>query len=150
MPKIEDIISDSVKNKLSDMKNKRDTVKGTIVNDGTNQNDFIGQTPNLNSSLGVNAYTGAFKSADESGGEVPQTSSKVNTFFTKNENIIESGINAIAGIFGMGPSAQTDTGYTAPPVDDKKKGLPWWAWLAIAVVFIVIVYFTVKAIKKNG
>ncbi len=135
MPKLEELLNDKVKSKLTKMINTSDDiVKGTVVS------DFVGQTPNLNSSLGVNAADGLPVTE-----EAVQDQSKLDTFFTKNANIISSGVDLLGGLFGSKPSA-TPVYSTLPPTE--KSGMPWWAWVLIAVVVALIIYFIVKLIKK--
>ncbi len=150
MPRLEELINDKVKSKLKTMINTSDDiVKGTVVS------DFVGQTPNLNSSLGVNAFyseydekTGEWLDPDPNfdvNGNPITTPSKLDTFLAKNSNILSSGIDIFGGLFGSKPAASTPI-YGGVPAE--KSGMPWWAWVLIAVVVALIIYFIVKLIKK--
>lgn len=154
MPSIEELINEKTKNKLNTMKN-----------------DFIGQTPNLNSSLGVNAFIGANKKKvsnfyDQDTGmwmddltvDVPEAPvdtspsapvtepSKLDTFWTKNQNVISGAIDSLSGLFGA--KQNTGVAYQQPTAAPAKKGMPVWAWILIAIVVITIIYFVVRSMKK--
>ncbi len=116
------------------MKNDTDTISGKVVSDGTS--NFVGATPNLNSSLGVNAADGDPATTD---------TSKLNQIYTQNKDIISGTLDRLLGTNSTqyGPS----TGINPPP-PAQDKGMPWWAWVLILVVILVIGFFVYKAVKK--
>jgi hypothetical protein len=173
MPRLSDIISEKSKKNIMKIKSAGATVP---IN-------FAGQTPNLNSSLGVNAFAGiqenfgpdSFGGIEENFGRAKEkfvgttenfdagaltssvmagassastqsepSQSKLDSFWTKNQNIL-TGIGSY--ILG-GPTTNTSPSGSQYPVEEKKKGVPAWAWILIAVVTIVIIVFIVKAAKK--
>lgn len=132
MPRLEDLIKDTDKEKLLNHKHMKKLPKYKPEK----AQSFIGQTPNLNSSLGVNAADGDTTTTDPS---------KADTFFVKNENII-TGLGT--SIFGMltgsnnqAPAPSSNTGYVAPPpITPSKKilGMPVGIFITIIVLIIII------------
>ncbi len=150
MPAIKDLINKKTKEKLTTMKNNMsgDVVSGAVINDGTSHaiaNSFIGATPNLNSSLGVNAVDGTTTTTTAT----PTTGSKLNTLYTQNQAVVNSTINGLFGLLGVkSPSTSTAPAGNTPPPPASKPGMAWYWWAIIAVVFLVIVFFIVKAVRK--
>ncbi len=141
MTQIKDLINDKTKSKLNTMKNNMsgDIVKGAVVNDGTShtiKNSFVGATPNLNSSLGVNA-------ADGDTTATTTDSSRLNTIYTQNKDLISGTLDRL---FGTTPTA-TSTGTTPPPPANSSTGMAWYWWALIAIVVLVIIFIVVKKMK---
>ncbi len=142
MPRLDEIINSNTKNKLKNMKNNMsgDVVSGSVVNDGTShaiKNSFVGATPNLNSSLGVNAADGDPATTVDS--------SKLNTLYTQNKDIISGTLDRL---FGAQPTpTSTGIGGNTPP-PPAKAGMAWYWWALIALVVLVIIFFIIKAVRK--
>ncbi len=145
MPTIEELINDNMKKNLKKV-----------------ANNFVGATPNLNSSLGINAFIGGSNldgdpmpvvseptpvTSGIAAGEVdPNDPSKLDSFYSKNQNVITGVVSSIGGLLGLSKPATTTTG--APLPAPAKSGMPTWAWVLIAIVVAVIIFFVVKSMKK--
>lgn len=140
MPQLRDIISPEVKNKLKKIKNtdmNSNTIKGKLGSGA-----FVGATPDLNSSLGMNSADGAIDTGSMDSATPPVEQSKLSTFWEKNSTFLTGLGSAILG----GGSASTPP---APLPEEKKKGIPTWAWILIAIVVIVIIILVVKKMRKG-
>ncbi len=149
MAQIKDLINDKTKSKLNNMKNNMsgDVVKGAVVNDGTShaiKNSFIGATPNLNSSLGVNAVDGTTTTTTP-----PVTSSKLNTIYTQNQALVDNSLNRLLGLVGIGsqPTPTAPAGNIPPPPVTLKSGMAWYWWALIALVVLVIIFIVIKKMR---
>lgn len=118
---------------------------------GRVKSNYIGETPNLNSSLGVNAADGTLPwmtDLDPNAKEelvVPkEEESKFSQFWTKNQNLLLGIGGALLGGSGQDTSQQQNN---FPPQDDKKKNT-WIWWVIGAIILIVIIILVIRAKKK--
>lgn len=155
MPKLKDIISDKSKKNIMKIKDS-----GNIA-----VSDFIGQTPNLNSSLGVNAFAGVkenFAGVKENFGEDIDLNdtgalaasntdqSKASTFWNKNSDWITGlGGSIFGAITGGGTSATQPNGNAPLPPEEDKKGMPAWAWALIIIALVIVIVLIVRAMRKG-
>lgn len=108
----------------------------TIVGARVVSQDFIGQTPNLNSSLGVNA-------ADGTDG----------TFLDQNKGAITDILSGVtSSILGGGKSSTSSGGGYVPPSPTESKkilGMPAWLfWVLISIVVLIIVIVVIRKMSK--
>jgi hypothetical protein len=143
MPRLEDLLKDTDKEKLLNYKHMEKLPKYKPQK----AQSFIGQTPNLNSSLGVNA-------AD---GDTTVDPSKADTFWVKNQNIISGlGSSILGAITGSGaqsnPAPSSNAGYVAPPpITPSKKilGMPVGVFVAIIILVVIIVGIIIYKKSKS-
>lgn len=134
MALLQDIIPAETKKKLKNIKDMN--ITSTTIKGKIGSGAFVGATPDLNSSLGMNAADGAIDTP------VVEEPSKLAAFWNKNSTLI----TGIGGALLGGSSSPAPTGGGLPP--EKKKGLPAWAWILIVVIVIVIIVLIVKKMRK--
>ncbi len=139
MPRLEELINEKSKKKLNTMKNNSDLIKGKVISDGSS--NFVGATPNLNSSLGVNAADG------DPATTTTTDQSKLNQLYTQNKDIISGTLDRLLGSSNTTYNPSTGTGGNIPPAT-KSSGMAWWIWVIIAIVVLLIGFFVFKAVKK--
>lgn len=133
MPRLSEMISKKTKSKLNNIKNM-EIIHGKIAS------DFVGQTPDLNSSLGVNAADGEPIGPTEA--PVADSQSKLSTFWEKNSTWLTGLGEAV-----LTPKTTTTTS-PFPPAQEEKKGISAIVWILIVIVVIVIGVVIYKQVKK--
>lgn len=95
---------------------------------------FIGQTPNLNSSLGVNAANGD------------------TSFVQQNAGLISGILTGAAGLLGGSQAASSATPAYVPPAPapvSKTLGMPTWLfWVLLVIIVLTIVIVAIKKMSK--
>lgn len=140
MPKLNEIISDKSRKNLMEIKAK------------SVSSNYVGETPNLNSSLGVNAADGTLlwmTELDPNAKEeliVPeQEESKLSQFWSKNQNLLLGIGGALFGGGNQTSNQQTATNF--PPPEDKKNNT-WIWWVLGAIILIIIIVLVIRVNKK--
>jgi hypothetical protein len=154
MPLLKDIISEENKKKLLMAKDKKPINyigdKDHPIKEKSVKNNFIGQTPNLNSSLGVNAADGTTTPATTTPAPAPTTSKLGSILAGAGTFINNSGI--IPQLLGGGNSS-SGSGYTPPPApapSSKILGIPSAIfWIILVILIIIIGVIVIKKMRKK-
>lgn len=136
MPKLQDLLPDSTIDKMKKIKAK------------SVSSNYVGQTPNLNSSLGVNAADGEVSTT-----EATQEGSKLNEFYEKNQSLLDGILGGVlSGITGTKTSGTTTTGGYVPPAPQEKKKIlgmpPALFWILLIVILLIAAIIIYKKVKK--